>query len=173
MRERGNVLGAFAEGGSSNGEDAQPEVQILPEGSVCHHRGKIAVGGGNDPDVEGDPTAFASKPLDLAILEDIQQSRLTRQGKLADFVQQEGSRVGGFEFAFALPVGAGEGPAFVAEEFALHKAFGDCTAIDDNERSVGATAEAVNCPGGEAFACAAFAVDEDGPIAFGSFAEGT
>jgi hypothetical protein len=68
-----------------------------------------------------------------------------------------------------LTVGAGEGAAFVTEEFAFDKTVRDRTAVDDNERSIRATAQAVNHSGGHAFSRAAFAMDQDGPTAFGSF----
>jgi len=171
-RKQGNIVRPFSESRCSDGEDAQPKEQILSERAGRHHCGEIPVGGGDNPDVDRNPPAFAAEAFDLPFLQNVQQPGLAQQGKLTDFVEEDRSRVSGFELSSSLPVRAREGAPFVAEEFAFNKVVWDCTAIDHDERSGAAPAEPVNCPGRDAFAGAAFSVDQDCPVAFGRLAEG-
>jgi len=52
--------------------------------------------------------------------------------------------VGCLKAAHALSDGAGKGALFVAEEFALQQTFGNCRAIQLDERPFGSAAELVN-----------------------------
>jgi hypothetical protein len=72
--------------------------------------------------------------------------------------------MGEFETADALGDGAGEGAAFVAEEFAFEQAGGDGGAIHFDKGVVVARAEIVNGAGDEFLAGAGFAVNENGGI---------
>ena len=69
------------------------------------------------------------------------------------------------EFADALQARAGEGAAFVAEQFAFQQGFGDGRAVDGEEWLGAAPAVAVDGPGDELFAGAALAGDEHGGVA--------
>ena len=79
--------------------------------------------------------------------------------------------MGQFEAAFALVQRAGEGAFFVAEKFAFDEVFGNGGAIDLDERRAGARALAVKRAGDQFLAGAAFALNEDGGLGAGDFAD--
>src|SRR3546814_2421954 len=58
----------------------------------------LAVGGGDQPDVDADRAA-AAEPVDLALLDGPQQLGLQADVHLADLVEQEGALVGFLELA--------------------------------------------------------------------------
>ena len=84
---------------------------------------KIAVGGGDDPYVDLDRPA-AADALELAFLQDAQEFGLERPRNVADLVEEEGAPVRLLEAPLARFDRAGEGAAFVAEEFRLEQRFG-------------------------------------------------
>ena len=87
----------------------------------------VAVGGGDDPDVDLDGGVGAN-PLELALLEDAQQLGLGAQRHLADLVEEDGALVGAFEAALAHGHGAGEGALLVAEQLCLEQGLRQCCA---------------------------------------------
>ena len=132
---------------------------------------EVDVGGRDDAGIDGDFLASADT-FDGLFLEEAEEFDLEGLGDFADFIEEEGAVAGGFDSAFALEVGAGEGSFFVAEEFAFEEGFGDGTAIDGDEGPVFAVAALVDGAGGHFLAGAAFAEDEDGGIGGGDFADG-
>ena len=78
-------------GGSAIGEDAEAVVEVFAERLVADGLEQVAVGGGDDPDVDRHRRA-AADALDLALLEDAEELGLGLQGQLADLVQEEASR---------------------------------------------------------------------------------
>ena len=102
----------------------------------------------------------AAEPLEAFFLKHAQEFDLGAGGHVADFIQKNGAMVGLFEPADALRVRAGEGAAFVAEQFAFQQRFGNGGAIDGDERRVGAVAVLVNGAGDQFLAGAGFAADE-------------
>ena len=73
------------------------------------------------------------------------------------------------EFARFAGVGAGEGAFFVAEEFGVDEVGIEAAAVEVNERPVGTVAPLVQGAGGDAFAGAGFAEEEDGEVGRGNF----
>jgi len=65
-----------------------------------------------------------------------------------------------FEFSYPLLVRSREGPLFVAEEFALHKALGHGGAVDRQERLPGPAAVLVDRPRHQLLSGAAFSDDQ-------------
>ena len=51
MGKRQDVVLAVAQGRQDNGKDVEPVIKVTPERSLCHHFFKIAVSGGNEPDI--------------------------------------------------------------------------------------------------------------------------
>ena len=70
----------------------------------------------------------------LASFEHAQQLGLHRCRQLADFVEEQGAAPHCLERAFAQLAGARECAALVAEQLAFHQAFGQCGAIERQER---------------------------------------
>ena len=112
----------------------------MPEPSVANHFSEIAIGSRDYPDIDAHAPAFAAEPLDFVVLQDVQESGLTRKRKFANFIQKNGPRTGGFEPAFLLPVRAGEGASFITEQFAFDQVIRYGSAVDDNERLTGTLA---------------------------------
>jgi hypothetical protein len=82
--------------------------------------------------------ARAADALEGAVLQRAQQFGLQARLEFGDLVEEERPARGGFEAALAARVGAGEGAAFVAEEFALDHARRERGAVHVRERRGGA-----------------------------------
>ena len=125
---------------------------------------KRLMSSGDDPNVDVRDCVFADA-LDLAALEEAQHLGLKGEGHLADFVEEEGSTVSGFDAADARLRGAGEGTASVTEELGLEKGLGDGGAVEDGHDLVAAGAEGVDGSGDELLAGPGRALDENGGVA--------
>ena len=158
-----DVLLALAQGRHLDGEDVEPVIEVLPEAALLRVLLQVAVGGGDDADIDGARLLLADA-LILLLLQDAQELALEREGDLADLIEEERAAVGGFEAAGAVFDRAGEGAFDVAEELALVKLAGDGGAVDADERALGAAAETVDFAGDEFLAGAGFAEDEHGGV---------
>jgi hypothetical protein len=94
----GDVLAALAHRRQLDVDHAQAEVQIFAEAAAVDLLAQVAVGRGQDPDVDLD-RAIAADPLDLALLEHPQQLRLERDVELADLVEEDRAALGLLEAA--------------------------------------------------------------------------
>jgi hypothetical protein len=101
--------------------------------------------------------------LDLLVLEGAEELGLGGDGHVADFVEEEGAVVGGFEEARLIAISAGEGAADVAEELALEEGFDDGGAVEDDVLALDCAA-GVEGAGDEIFAGAGGALDEGGTV---------
>ncbi len=163
LDEEGDVLRSLAERRQTEGQDGQPEIEVLPEVPARDLRLEVLVRGGDDPDVDGDGFRPAH-PDDLPFAEGPEELDLGVLGEFADLVEEDRPRVGQLELAGLVGPGVGEGPLDVAEEFALDEVAGHGPAVDDDEGPVLARAGEVDRPGDELLARAALAADEDGAI---------
>ena len=62
--------------------------------------------------------------------------RTCRQGQFSNLIEKNGSAIRFFEIAFARFGGSRERPLFVAEQFAVDRAFRNGTAVDSDEWAV-------------------------------------
>ena len=115
--------------------DVQPEEEILAELTVRHRALEVAVGGGDDPDVDVH-VVLAAEPRELTVLEHLQQLGLQRRAHLADFVQEQRAVIGELELARLVLYRARERPAFEAEQLRLEQFGRQCRAIHFHERFV-------------------------------------
>ena len=81
---------------------------------------------------------------------------------LADLVEEQRPFVGEFEDAALLRLGVGEGAFLVAEQFAFEQGFGNCRAVDGDERLGAAHAPVVQRLGDQVLAGAVLAFEQDG-----------
>ena len=100
LRERRDVAGPLAQRRDAQGDDVEPEIQILAERAARDLGRQVAVGGGEDADVDLDRRA-AAEPVDLALLQHAQQLGLQPHVHLADLVEQQRAAVGRLELADA------------------------------------------------------------------------
>ena len=114
----------------------------------------------------------AADALELLFLQQPQQLCLRARRHVAHFIHEDGSAVGLLEFADAPPVGAGECPALVAEEFAFQKRFRDGRAVDCQKRGLAAAAVLIDRPGDQFLAGPALAKDQHGHVLRGNAANG-
>ena len=121
LEEHPEVFLAFAQGRQPQVDDRQPVEQVAPEGRGLDILQQVAVGGGNDPDIQRD-RVVAAQAGDAFLLQHAQQVGLGLEGHVADLVEEDGPPVGQLEFAdLAVLVGAGEGAGLVAEQLALQE----------------------------------------------------
>jgi hypothetical protein len=95
------------------------------------------------------------------LLDGAQQLGLHGQRQVADFIEEQGAAVCGLEEAFAVLLGAGEGPLAVAKELGFQQLLGDGAAVDGNEGAFGPHADIVDGPRHQLFAGAGFAPEHD------------
>ena len=100
-----------------------------------------------------------------------QQLGLAAEAQVADLVQKQRAAGGQLELALAALVGVGEGPFFVAEQFAFEQRLGDRRAVDGDERLVAAAAEVVDRLADDFLAGAVFAQDQHGQLGVGHAAD--
>lgn len=117
------VGASFAEGRHAEFDDVEAVVEVLAESVLSDEGGEVAVGGGDDADIDADGSG-ASDEFEGFLLEDAEELDLDVGGDVADFVEEEGSAVGLLEASDAVAVGAGEGALDVSEEFAFEECGG-------------------------------------------------
>jgi hypothetical protein len=121
---------------------------------------QVPVGRADHPHVDDPLGPFRADLLQLAGFEESQHQRLHAQRHLADFVQEHGSRVGDFQLAGLVAIGAREAALDVAEELRLEKRLGQSRAVHDHEGSRGARPLRLNRASHEFLADAALPGDE-------------
>ena len=151
-------------------DDVEPVEEILAELAGGDGLFEGFIGGGDDADIDFDGL-IAADAFESAGLENAEDLGLGGGGHVADFVQEKGATIALLKFADALHGGAGEGAAFVTEEFAFEELFGDGGAIDSEERLGAAIRVVINGAGDKFFAGAAFAGDESGGIGGGQLTD--
>ncbi len=143
------------------GDDVDPEVEVLAELPLLHEAEKVLVRGRDDPDIHLLRLAAADH-AHLAVLEHPEELDLHGGIRLADLVQEDGPAVGGLEEAGPRLAGAREGSLDVAEELALEQPLGDASAVDRHEGKGRPLAAVVDGPGDELLAGAALPGQDDG-----------
>src|SRR5262249_23312518 len=117
-REREDVLGALAQRRQLDGDDVQPEEEILAEASRRDLVAQHAMGGGHHAHVDRERRR-AADPQHLAVLQHTQQLRLYVRTDLGDLVEEQGAATGPLEAAGTGRGGARERTLLVTEELAL------------------------------------------------------
>src|SRR5215831_13239159 len=95
-----DVFGALAQRRQPQREDVQPVIEIAAEPSGLYIFHQIAIGGGDDPNVNADGVA-AAEPLEFALLQHPKQHHLQLRRQLSDLVQKERAAVRLLEAPFA------------------------------------------------------------------------
>ena len=163
LHQQRYVFHPFPQGRGVDREDGQPVVEVLPEAPAPHRFGQIGIGGRDEPHLH--PLQAAPDGLDFPGLQHPQQFGLQGRAQGADFVQEQGALVGLLEFSDPLAVGPGEGPFFMAEQFAFQQIFRNGRAVDGHEGLVAELSLEMNGPGDQFLAGAAFSLDQNGDVA--------
>src|SRR5437763_8415682 len=116
--QRDDVVQSLAQRWNMNRENLKAEEQILAEGAVGDHRGKIAIGRANHADVDR-PGPNVADRHDAAFLQNAKELGLQSRAKLADFIEEQRAAVGGADESQRIAVSAGERALHVSEQLAL------------------------------------------------------
>src|SRR3989442_413701 len=162
--EKGEVLPALPKGRHLQHDDAHAIVEILTEAPIRAGLQEVLVGGRDEPNVGADRRRAADF-RELPALEDTQKLGLERKPHLAQLVHEEGAVIGEREDAFASLQGSRERTLDVTEQLTLQEAFGDCDAVEGDERLVASGAGEVHGARNEFLARAALSLDADAAIA--------
>lgn len=126
--EEDGVAFTFAKGRNSDGDGGDAEVKIFAELFFADGSLKIAIGSGDEADIDFDGSG-AADAIEAFFFEDAEKFGLNGDRQVANFVEEESAAVSEFDFADFASAGAGEGTAFVAEKLVFNQAFGNGGAI--------------------------------------------
>jgi hypothetical protein len=163
LRQQHDVLAAFTQRRNADQDGADAVVEIPSEAAFSGFPPEVAVGRGNDGQIERSLPIVANA-ADAAFLQRPQQEGLDVERHLADFVKAQHAAIGTLKNArLAFARRAGEGAAGMAEQLAAEEVARDGAAVDRDEGGIRAGAAAVvNEPRDKFLAHAGFAFDEDG-----------
>ena len=161
--ERRNVLAPIPEWRDHEVHHRQPEVEILAKSALLGVRFQVAIGTGDDPDV--DPFhPSRSHRLDLALLQRAEQHGLEIDRKLSDLVEDQGSPVRLGEEAGPGLMGAGERTAGVPEELCLRELARNRRAVEADQRTGGPPAVRMEEGGDHLLARPGFTTHQNGDV---------
>ena len=92
LRERRDVLAPLAHGRHDDPHDVEAVQQVEPEARGRHFRPQVAIGRGDDADVDAAGDVLAHAPQ-LPFLNDAQHLGLRARRQLADLVEKERAAV--------------------------------------------------------------------------------
>ena len=153
-------------GGRLMRDDVEAEEQILAELPVGDRLLEIAVGRGDDADVDVD-VVLAAEARELAVLQHLQQLGLQRRAHVADLVEEHRAVVGELELARLVLDRAGEGAALEAEQLRFEQLGRQRGAVHLDERLVAPERGGAERPRDKLLAGAAFAANEDRDVGVG------
>ena len=136
-------------------------VEVLAEPPLVHLGAELAVGGGDDADVDATRARVAERHH-LALLQHAQQLRLHRRRHLADLVEQHRAARRRLEETALVVDRPGERATAVAEQLALEQRLRERGAVDGEKRSLGARAGAMDAARDQLLAGSGLALDENG-----------
>ena len=132
LGQKRNVLDPLPERRDVERDDIQPVEEVFAETPGCDLRQEIPVRRGDQADIDLDHL-LAADAGDLPLLEDAQELHLHPERHLAHLVEKKAPPVGLAELPLPAPVGPGEGPLLVAEEFRFQQGLGDRRAVELDE----------------------------------------
>src|SRR5260370_1366113 len=116
--EGGDCLAPLAKRRNQDCRGIYAVVEVVAELSRLHHRAQVTISGRDDPNINRVGTR-GTDGLDLVRLDCAQQLGLQLERELADFVQKQGSAIGGAEIAEGILAGIGESAEDMTEELRL------------------------------------------------------
>ncbi len=155
-----NIFHAVAQGRDGYRKDLESVIQIATKPLFLDHPIKIAIGCGNDANIDayrlGAPKAFK-----LLLLEHSKQLHLQFQRDFSHLVEEDRPAVGQFKPADLGGDRTGECAFFMSEEFAFQQPSRNRSAIDLDECSLPPIAVIVERPRDEFLPAPCFAQDQD------------
>ena len=133
----GDVTRARAQRRQPQRHNIEAKIKVFTESSGLDLALHVAVGGGQDADIDAH-RPIAAETVDLPLLEGAQQLGLQADIHFADFVEQQRATIRCLKLADPPGDRAGEGAFFVAEQFGFQQVLGNRRAIHRHERPLGA-----------------------------------
>ena len=121
--QQGDVALALAQGRQVDRHHVEPIIEVLAERPFGDHLGQVAVGGGDQADVDVVLGGVADL-LHAFALQHAEQLALGLHAEVGDFVEEQRALVGGLEQALLGGDGPGERAFHVAEQLAFQEAWG-------------------------------------------------
>ena len=149
----------------------EPVEEIAAEALGGDGRLEIAVGGGEDPDINRNRVPSADA-LDLAIFQQPEELGLDGERDIADLIEEQGAAVGLLDLADPALDGAGEGAPLETEELTFEQGLRDGDTVDDDKRRIHSGRVLVNRAGDQFLAGAGGASDENGGVGGSDPADG-
>src|SRR5262249_9872311 len=150
---------ALAQGRDAQRDAVEAEVEVAPERPPGDLGLEIAVGGGDDADVDGARLERADAP-DEPLFEDPEELDLDRHGQLAHLVAEDRAALGRLEQPGLRLLRARERSPLVAEQLALEQRLAQRRAVEPEPRFWGTRGEAVDALGHDLLPDAGLAEDE-------------
>ncbi len=163
LRQHRDLFRPLPEGRDHDLDDIQAVVEIFPEATCRHRLLEILVGRSQHPHVDLHGGA-AADPGELTVLEHVEQLALERGVQVPDLIEKDGSAIRGLELADLELVGAGEGPALMAEQLALEELARHRGTVDLDEGARLAHRRVVDRPGDDVLSGTRLAADEHGDV---------
>jgi hypothetical protein len=151
LRQREDVLMPFAQRRQSQDQHGEPIEEIVAEPSLAHRRYQVAVGGCDDTHVHRSRLALTD-PLDLAFLEDTQQTHLGFRRHVADFVEKKCPAVAGLEPSRTVRDSSSESAFGMPKQFRVKQVTRNRSAVHRRPRLAGAQTGRVHGPREKLFA---------------------
>src|SRR6266571_1536463 len=158
-RQLGDVLLTLAQGRHADGDDLEPEVEVVAEPAATDQVLQVGVGRGQHAHVDAQLTA-AAHAHELSLLQNAQELGLREQIHVADLVEEDGSAVGELELSLLPPDRPRERAPLVPEQLALDEIDGDGRAVDRDEGGLPPGRVEMDGLGHELLPHAAFAENE-------------
>ena len=116
-------------------EDIETVKKILAKNAFGDSLGHIAVGGGDDADIERH-RLLAANPLDLALLQDAEQLGLEAHRHFSDLIEKQRTLLRLLELAGLRLLRPGKGALFVTEQGRFEQTVRDRRAVDGDEGTI-------------------------------------
>lgn len=168
--EERDVFATLTKRWNGHGENGDAEIEVFTKLARRNHGSQIAMGCRNEADVDAAVNRIA-QAANGPLLEDTKELRLQIERQLSDFVEKYGARVGRLDGAHSLFVGSRERAPCMAEELRFQKGRRKTSAIDDDERAIGATRHGVDRACNNFLAGPGLALNENGCVRRGHFLE--
>ena len=159
LRHLGEVSQALPQRRQANLHDSQAETEILAEVALLHHRGQVAVGGGDHAHIHLDGL-IGPHPDHFPLLQRTQQVRLGAQWHVANLIEKERALVRGLEAPLARGMCTRKCAALMAEELTLEHPLRQRRAVEWYEGRAAALARLMQRPRDEFLAGARLTRDE-------------
>src|SRR6188474_3064387 len=129
-----NIFAALSKGRHSDRKYIQPVIKIRTKGAFAYRFSEIAIGCGNNADIDVDSSTTAHL-FKLAFFKHSQQLGLQVERQLTNFVEENGAAVSNFKTSRPSSPGTGKRTFLMTKQLTLDQWSGKCGAIDFHQRS--------------------------------------